>query len=87
MSTPIDGFRKNLEATIPELAKECDSKVANLEEQLFEQRAAQSYLRSIAVGAGIDLKPRTPKIETDAPMVVGNVRASSEAVEPAPLAA
>ena len=54
-ATPIDGFKRNLEQTLPELAKECRVKVATLNEQLAEQTEALRYIERVAAAAGIDV--------------------------------
>lgn len=65
-ATPIDGFRKNLEKTLPELAKECREKLAGLETSLLEQREALSYIERLASAAGIDVGEKK-KTEIDKP--------------------
>jgi hypothetical protein len=55
--TPIDGFRKNLEATLPELEKDCVEKIATLDAQLDAQRVALAYVRGLMAHAGVKSKP------------------------------
>lgn len=54
-ATPIDGFKRNLEEMLPELAKECRGKVATLNDQLAEQREALGYIERVAAAAGVDV--------------------------------
>jgi len=54
MSTPIDGFRRNLAETLPELLDECEAKVRAAEAELDAQKDALKYVVSVMHGAGIE---------------------------------
>lgn len=67
MSTPIDGFRRNLAETLPDLIDECEAKVRSAEAELDAQKDALKYVLSVAHGAGIDRRARpAPPLDTEA---------------------
>lgn len=45
MSTPIDGYRRNHEKTLPELLTECEKKVATAAADLAEQEEALEWVK------------------------------------------
>ena len=69
MSSPIDGFRKNLEQVLPEHLTTCEERVVAAEENLREQKAALDYVRSLAGFHGIQkgkAKPAPSLVSSDA---------------------
>lgn len=65
MATPIDGLKKNLVQVLPQMASEVDAKIVACEEQLTELRSAQTWIRSIAGTACVDLSPDRPALALD----------------------
>jgi hypothetical protein len=73
----IDGFRKNLEATLPEIAKELNAKIMRLDAQLSDLRADLKYVEHIAVSAGVDLQRKKTNGGSEEP--VGDKKPASVA--------
>ncbi len=71
MATPIDGFRKNLDAQLPELVAECEGRVAAAEANLTEQRDALAYVRSLAAQhRAMTPNPSEPEPASSGPTLV-----------------
>lgn len=73
-ATPIDGFRRNMDQTLPELWKECRARVTSLEAQLVEQRDALSYIERVASAAGVDVGEKKKVGAEDAPAEKGALK-------------
>lgn len=52
---PIDGFRRNLETTLPELAKDVRAKLATAEGQVAELREDLGFLERVGAATQIDI--------------------------------
>ena len=66
MSTPVDGFRRNLHETLPDLLEECEGKVKAAEAELDAQKDALKFVLSVMHGAGIERKrPPRPELVKD----------------------
>ena len=61
MSTPIDGYRRNHEKTLPDLLVECEKKVATVAADLAEQEEALAWVQAQMKSAKLERpKPITP---------------------------
>lgn len=59
-ASAIEGFRKNLEATLPELAKDLEAKITKSESQLTDYKTDLLLIERIAAAAQIDIKRKKP---------------------------
>ena len=67
MTTPIDGYRKNMRATVPALVAECEARVTAAARELELQQEALAFIRGIAAAGmvGLETKP-APSADSDA---------------------